>query len=950
MRPLLTRAAFAVLAWGLGGLLAADVHAACSQSKPILSFDAPQYSYLSYPLSPEVGALFWALGFGDPADGAGVDSGSLSAIPGILATVPGYPAWIESNWNRSGVDGCILDNEDADCTALAVYDRDGSCTPWEETCVSLAVATDEDPGPGQPFSFAQANGATIELSDLPVVLSDYNAADQEPLPIFSVNVPAPSEGLYLDAACDDPLAGYRIYINWSFTPLLPSTPIDRSNPDWTLVPGGSGPDGAPIPFGTPTMLHFGCNTWGYAYLAYEVVLESGFEIPHLTLFVNGSFFNSTGLIPCCPDGDADGYCSPTGIGAEDCDNTNPDVLPHGPQICGDGLNNDCFHAHWPDLEGTNEFDDDGDGFSECDGDCEDGEPSLYPGIVAPEICDGLDQNCDGRNDEAPVLAQRLEDADGADGAHFGITVAGLGDADGDGVEEFVVGARRDTVSGILQAGRAVVLSGATRAELHTLTHPAPAAGDNFARSVAGIDDVNGDGIRDILVGAPLDDAGGIVDSGSAHVFSGSAADDFEPIHALVDPAAGPGDELGYSVAALGDVDDDGVGDIVVGARNDDGRGSALVFSGAGGGFIRKLTDPAGQVGDLFGYAVTGSGDLDGDDVPDVLIGAYAADSAVAPGAGEVTAFSGADGGAIRTFADPAGTGGDEFGRGLASIADLDGDGVDDLLAGAPGASAGGEVLLFSGADAALLDRATDPEGEAGDSLGYRVAALGDMDADGVADFVAGAFTDDATGSVNSGSATVFSGATRLPIRKLIDPDGATGDVLGAGLAGIGDLDADGTQELVIGAYLTDRPGKLNSGAALLFWGAAVEDLDGDGFGDRCDPDIDGDGAANEDDCAPLDNLAQAIPPEVEGIGFSPTKTTLRWTDQPGLVLYDIFRDDQDPGFSCWISERQVPQVQVVDPPPGEVTRLLVRGTNVCGRGTLGSDGEGEERTPAEECP
>ena len=93
----------------------------------------------------------------------------------------------------------------------------------------------------------------------------------------------------------------------------------------------------------------------------------------------------------CTGTDADGDTFSTCAG--DCDDTHSSVYPGAPQICGDNLNNDCGHPDYPSLIGTNEFDDDGDDLSECDGDCSDCSASIAPG--QPEICDGQDDNCDG---------------------------------------------------------------------------------------------------------------------------------------------------------------------------------------------------------------------------------------------------------------------------------------------------------------------------------------------------------------------------------------------------------------------------------------------------------------------------------------------------------------------------------------------------------------------------
>ena len=147
------------------------------------------------------------------------------------------------------------------------------------------------------------------------------------------------------------------------------------------------------------------------------------------------------------------------------------------------------------------------------------------------------------------------------------------------------------------------------------------------------------------------------------------------------------------------------------------RQPPTIFRGSDFGVVTKLVDPAGVPGDLFGYINVGIDDLDDDEVPDILVGVYPAATAVAPGAGKVMAFSGADRSVIRTFLDPLGFDGAEFGRGLATFPDVDGDGKTELLVGSPGTDDGaGSVLLVSGASGAILDRITDPDGAPGDAF------------------------------------------------------------------------------------------------------------------------------------------------------------------------------------------------------------------------------------------
>lgn len=127
----------------------------------------------------------------------------------------------------------------------------------------------------------------------------------------------------------------------------------------------------------------------------------------------------------------------------------------------------------------------------------------------------------------------------------------------------------------------------------------------------------------------------------------------------------------------------------------------------------------------------------------------------------------------RELHDPGAAGGDGFGRAVAAIGDVDGDGIDDFVVGAPSDDSGaltdaGSVALFSGRTRALRCRATDPEGTYNDSVGWSVAGIGDVDHDGTPDFSAGAAYDDTAQGGDAGSVVLFSGATCARLLKLTD--------------------------------------------------------------------------------------------------------------------------------------------------------------------------------------
>jgi ELWxxDGT repeat protein len=661
--------------------------------------------------------------------------------------------------------------------------------------------------------------------------------------------------------------------------------------------------------------------------------------------------NVNGIADCAElsgDADADGTLEPS-----DCDDTDPNNWVS----CGT-----CVDA---DTDGF---------FVGCDAyvtiagpDCDDSASTVYP--WGWEVCDLIDNNCDGSTDEAPVLLSRLEDPNRTAAARFGSSVARIHDVDGDGTGDFIVGAPNDTVAGLSEAGSAIVFSGLTQRPIHVVTDPAPAQADHFGVRVAAIADVNGDSIDDILVGA----YGDASDTGIAFVFSGSAAAGFALIRPLQDPTGAPGDLFGYSLSALGDVDGDTVPDILVGARGDDGnRGSATVFSGESGAALRQLTDPLGDANDYFGYATSGIGDVDGDGTPDMLVGAFGGDSPVATAPGVVIVFSGVDGSVVRRLYNSSGETGDDFGRAIANAGDLDGDLVDDIIVGAPrdddpvlGVDAG-SVTTFSGATGAKLAQTFDPEGEGDEWLGYGVASIGDVDGDAVPDLIVGALRDDTASGANVGSALVLSGASLAATSRLSYDLGALNEGFGVSVCGVDDLDGDGLPDILVGAYGADPASSQDSGRAYLFSSTLAQDTDGDGSGNLCDTDDDEDGYADTIDCSPQDgdtytgawevndgrdnqcdgDDGYGLIDEISGVtGFLDPgdKTRYSWTSQQGATMYEVARSAQ-PNFAI-CTTFATPDGFLIDtatPNQGEVFYYLARPVSPY-EGSWGARSPDEER-------
>ncbi|HET6201944.1 MAG TPA: FG-GAP-like repeat-containing protein [Planctomycetota bacterium] len=378
-------------------------------------------------------------------------------------------------------------------------------------------------------------------------------------------------------------------------------------------------------------------------------------------------------------------------------------------------------------------------------------------------------------------------------AQCGRSVAAVGDVNGDGATDLLVGMPGASPFGLTLAGQAVLFSGATGLPIFTLIGVANL--DQFGYAVAGAGDVNGDGVPDLIVGAPEATQGPAYYVGYVKVVSGTNG-------AALFTIAGtaPSQEFGRGVAGVGDSNSDGNADFVIGAPGTNVAGSpfagqATVYSGATGGVLFALngtpTLPALSFYE-FGASTAGPGDLNGDGVPDILVGSPAGFS----NTGRANAFSGASGGMLLTlFGSPISY---DFGTSVAGSGDLNSDGIPDFIVGAPGQPG---VYAFSGSTGSLLLTLTGlvaPEG-----FGSAVAGGGDVNGDGSPDLVVGAPLADPFGIVDAGQTLVFSGPTGANLYSFIGTSppapAAAGDQFGTSVAIIGDLNGDGRADLLVGA-------------------------------------------------------------------------------------------------------------------------------------------------------
>jgi hypothetical protein len=314
---------------------------------------------------------------------------------------------------------------------------------------------------------------------------------------------------------------------------------------------------------------------------------------------------------------------------------------------------------------------------------------------------------------------------------FGQGADRIGDIDGDGVADFVVGAQTYVVNQSGAPGSAYVFSGKTGARLQRID--GAGGSQRYGISVAGTGDINGDGTPDFAVGAP----GTVVNGqpvGRVFVYSGT---DFSQILAV--DGTEPESYFGLGIAGPGDLTGDGVPDIVVGAHASSGGGRIHVFSGADGSRLYTIGGLPGAGGQLGRFWLEGAGDVDGDGVPDIYATDFgntaAGSNSISGGAGRAYIFSGVDGSVIHAFTGE--NPGDNFGIGRGGRVDADGDGVLDVVVAAwVNSDAGqfsGKAYLYSGKSGQLLR--TFNSLQAGEALGYDAVGLGDVDGDGAADFV-----------------------------------------------------------------------------------------------------------------------------------------------------------------------------------------------------------------------
>jgi hypothetical protein len=416
---------------------------------------------------------------------------------------------------------------------------------------------------------------------------------------------------------------------------------------------------------------------------------------------------------------------------------------------------------------------------------------------------------------AQVTLQTLQgDPNGNTKNQFGYSVACIGDVDGDQVLDFVVGAPKWATGNCsgnahYERGYASVVSGLDGALLRqhfgtnygcTPFYYTPGGGSRLGISVAAPGDVDGDGVGDYLIGSDRDNPNG-ADSGSATLFSGATGAVVMKLDGL-----DAGDYFGQFVGGAGDVDDDGVPDMIVAAPYDDEPlltdcGSLRAVSGASGSTITTIHGTSN--GALMG-ACGRIGDVNGDGHDDLLVGASGENSSSLLGSGRVSVYSGAPPHSLLLVFEGTASS-EKLGHRVAGAGDLNQDGYADLLA-----TSGAQprvVHVFDAFGATLLDIPEPPNSV---SFGDSLAGVGDVDGNGRGDFIVG----DPGFNGGTGIAYVYSlkanGSLRL-VATLPGYGSEPGGKFGFSAAGIGhwesastswvggDFNGDGLDDAVVGA-------------------------------------------------------------------------------------------------------------------------------------------------------
>jgi len=479
------------------------------------------------------------------------------------------------------------------------------------------------------------------------------------------------------------------------------------------------------------------------------------------------------------------------------------------------------------------------------------------------------------------------------------------------------------------------------------------AQDTMGRGLTSLGDLDEDGVPDLAAGS-IDDDGG-TDRGAIWILFLNSDGTVKSEQKISDTEGGfdgildNGDMLGWPVASLGDLDGDGITDIAAGAfRDDDGgtdRGAIWILFLNSDGTVKseqKISDTEGGFNGVidandFGFSISEIGDIDGDEVTDIVVGERTDDD----GGAVWILFLNSDG-TVKSEQKISNTEGNlgnvlentaNFGSAVGKIGDLDGDGVNDIVVGAPetddgGLSKGAVWILFLNSDGTVKDKQkiSETSGGFGESLdevgrfGQSVRGIADFDGDGIPDIAVGAPEDDNGGSQKGVFWIIFlnTDGTVKSSQKISDTDGGFGGIIDDGdffsfaLTRLGDLDGNGAPELAVSASQDDDggigppAGHSNRGAIWILF------------------------------------LKSHVPDQITDLSLtvvSPTQVDLQWSEPfdggSPILGYQIFRNLNGAGPQP-ITTVPAPQTSPSDTTlsPGDTVTYGVRAVNDVGPGPI----------------
>jgi hypothetical protein len=417
-------------------------------------------------------------------------------------------------------------------------------------------------------------------------------------------------------------------------------------------------------------------------------------------------------------------------------------------------------------------------------------------------------------------------------ALFGFAGGTAGDVNGDGFDDVIIGAPLFGNPEVNEGKVFVYLgsaAGLSATPIWTLEMNQPQGQLGITVGTAG--DVNGDGFSDVIIGAPFLD-NGQSDEGRAFVYLGSpTGPDASP--AWSGETNQPNARFGSAVGTAGDVNADGFADIVIGADHfDNGQtdeGRALVYHGSAAGL--SLTPAwsveSNQGAALFGGSAAGAGDVNGDGYGDIIVGAKDFTNDIAK-EGRVFAYYGSATGLSTTasWMTESHQADSEWGAVVATAGDFNGDGYADVILGAPSFNNGsvmiGAFFVFAGSPTGLQDFSIFPLGSTQQDcrFGAMVGTAGDWDGDGFSELAVAAVRFD-NGQTDEGRVFVYAGrGASLGILPTFTAEGTSAQMeLGHSAADAGDVNGDGFTDVIVGAPGFDN-GQTDEGRASVYLGSA----------------------------------------------------------------------------------------------------------------------------------